>query len=89
MSTTLHTPICPHSFFNRAVVFKSTEQLEIFNIGTADLNITVDGRLFKSLRTGESAVITTAIKRLKVICFGENNMFSTLFGKIKLIEDIT
>lgn len=83
------TPICPHSFFNRSVIFKSSERIKLKNIGSADLNIAVDGRPFSSLKNGDECIVTAAKKRLKVVTFSENNMFSTLFRKMKLLEDIT
>ena len=82
------TPICPHSFFNRSVVFKANEELCIKNNGKSSLNISVDGRFFIDLMPNEKCVVRASEKRLKVLAFCENNLFSTLFGKMKKIENI-
>ena len=82
------TPICPHSFFNRSFVFKANEELCIKNKGKAPLNVSVDGRFFTDLKNGEKCIVRASDKRLKVLAFCENNLFSTLFGKMKKFENI-
>jgi len=82
------TPICPHSFFNRSVIFNPTESLTLKNIGESGLNVSVDGRYFTMLEAGQSCVVRAAVKRFKMLTFSENNMFSTLFGKMKRFENI-
>lgn len=82
------TPICPHSFFNRSIVFSPDERLVLKNNGEAELNISLDGRFFTDLKKGEECVIGMAKKRLKMLTFKDNNMFSTLFSKMRILEDI-
>lgn len=82
------TPICPHSFFNRSIIFNSDECLKVTNNGTNNLNITVDGRYFEELNAGCVCYIESAKKRFKMLTFSGNNMFSTLFGKMKRFENI-
>ncbi|MBQ4071674.1 MAG: NAD(+)/NADH kinase [Clostridia bacterium] len=82
------TPICPHSFFNRSVIFNSTERLCLSNNGKEPLNITVDGRHFAALEAGMRCYVSTATKKFKMLTLGKNNMFSTLFGKMKRFENI-
>lgn len=84
----LATPICPHSFFNRSVIFNPSEELTLCNHGTDTLNITVDGRLFAELGEGECCVVKAADKRFRMMTFSDGNMFSTLFGKMKRFENI-
>ena len=84
----LATPICPHSFFNRSVIFNPSEQLTLCNHGKDTLNITVDGRLFAELGDGERCVVKTAAKRFRMMTLSDGNMFSTLFGKMKRFENI-
>ena len=81
------TPVCPHSFFNRSIIYGPDECLTVANAGEAVLNVSLDGRLFTKLAYSESCVIRKSEKRVKMITFSENNMFSTLFKKIKLLED--
>ena len=81
------TPVCPHSFFNRPIVYEPSETLTVTNSGTADLSVSVDGRYFATLKEGERCVIRQSDKKLKMITFSKNNMFSTLFKKIKVYEN--
>lgn len=85
----LATPICPHSFFNRAIVFNSSEIITLKNLGEEALNINIDGRRFDSLGCCEVCTVKASDKKLKIITLGENNIFSTLFRKMKLLEDVT
>jgi NAD+ kinase len=82
------TPICPHSFFNRSIIFKATENIRLKNISKTVLNVSIDGRYFANLSAGEECQIQMAEKKLKVLTFCENNMFSTLFKKMRILEDI-
>ena len=82
------TPICPHSFFNRSVIFNSTERLCLSNNGKEPLNVTVDGRHFATLEAGMRCYVASAEKKFKMLTLGKNNMFSTLFGKMKRFENI-
>ena len=82
------TPICPHSFFNRSIIFKESERITLKNNSKTELNISIDGRYFTNLSAGDGCVIETADKKLKVLAFCENNMFSTLFRKMRILEDI-
>ena len=80
------TPVCPHSFFNRSIVYGKDECIKISNSGDQILNISVDGRFFAGLATGEWCVVKKSNSRLKMISFSENNMFAALFKKIKAIN---
>ena len=82
------TPICPHSFFNRSIIFNSDESLTVENTGATELNISLDGRFFANLAPGESCTVKTSERKLKMLTFNENNMFSKLFSKMRILEDI-
>ena len=82
------TPVCPHSFFNRSVIFKSTEELTLSNRSDSNLNISIDGRLVAVLMPGEAFRVMAAKRCLKMVSFSDNNMFSSLFRKMKILEDI-
>ena len=84
----LATPICPHSFFNRSVIFNSSEMLTLCNNGKDALKVTVDGRLFAELKENEKCIVKTSDKRFRMLTFSNGNMFSTLFGKMKRFENI-
>ena len=79
-------PVCPHSFFNRAIIYDKNECIKISNSGDAVLNISVDGRFFDNLTKGEWCVVQKSKTCLKMITFSQNNMFSVLFKKIKDIN---
>ena len=82
------TPIAPHSFFNRSIVFGGNEEIKIKNTGNSILNISVDGREFSRIAPGEKCSVCASERRLKVLTFKENNMFSNLFSKMQILEDI-
>lgn len=82
------TPVCPHSFFNRSIVFKSNEKILVTNLGEDDLNICADGRLFKNLGKEQRCCVFASDKKMKMLTFTKNNMFSTLFKKMRILEDI-
>ena len=82
------TPICPHSFFNRSIIFKPDEELSVTNNGGDILNVTVDGRFFTKLLPGGVCKVRMAKKRFKMVTFNDNNMVQTLFEKMKRFEKI-
>ncbi len=84
----LATPICPHSFFNRSIIFNENSKLTVKNTGKSALKISIDGRLFEDLEPGEECIVSKSAKTLKMLAFNVNNMFSTLFSKMKKIENM-
>ena len=84
----LVTPVCPHSFFNRSILFSSNERLKVTNICNMSLNISVDGRCIAKLKENDACTVYIADKKLKTLTFKKGNMFSTLFKKMKILEDI-
>ena len=82
----LVTPVCTHSFFNRSVLFNSTEVITVTNTGDRDLNIAIDGRVCSVLGAGESCRVGTAMQSLKMLTFSKNSMFSGLFKKMSILE---
>ena len=81
------TPVCPHSFFNRSIVYEPNERIIISNTGDMLLNISVDGRNFEPISPGEKCRISASAKKLKMITFKTNNMFTALFDKINRPEN--
>ena len=82
------TPVCPHSFFDRSIIFSPQDIIKVTNNGTEKLNVSIDGRYFSALLPGEECVVETSEKKVKVLTFKENNMFSTLFKKMRILEDV-
>lgn len=84
----LLTPVSPHSFFNRSVLFNASDVLKITNVGSLPLNVSVDGRNVGSIATGEQCNIRRAPKNIKILTFKKNSMFSSLFKKMRILGDI-
>lgn len=81
------TPICPHSFFNRSIIFNDDEKITVTNEGADDLNISVDGRFFANLQKGGKCSVSASDKRMKFLTFSESDMFSSLFQKMRIMEE--
>ena len=88
VETIVVTPVCPHSFFNRSVLFNAAETLMVTNMGSADMKISVDGRYYSSLKVGERCTISMSHDKLKMLTFSNNSMFTELFTKMNLAEGI-
>jgi len=84
----LLTPVSPHSFFNRSVLFNSSEVIMIINDGELPLSISVDGRSVGSITSGASCKIKKSKKTVKMLTFTRNSMFSSLFKKMRILGDI-
>ncbi len=84
----LVTPVCPHSFFNRSVMFNSGEVITVCNYSDDTLNISIDGRLGITIEKNGICTVKRSEKCLKMLTFSKNSMFSNLFRKMKIMEDI-
>ena len=84
----LMTPVSPHSFFNRSVLFNSAECIRITNTSEAPLAINVDGRCRGTIRTNEFCTVKKSASKIKMLTFSENSMFSSLFRKMRIIGDM-
>ena len=82
------TPVSPHSFFNRSIVYSANEELKVSNIGRYSIKVSIDGRFFDSLENGDYCIVKKSDKRFKMLTFSENNMFTTLFNKLKILSNI-
>ena len=88
LDSILVTPVCPHSFFNRSILFNSNEKISVTNTGESELNVSIDGRRIAALSYGEECTVSVADKRLKMLTFSSDNMFATLFKKMRIMEDV-
>ena len=82
------TPVSSHSFFNRSIVYSAEEKLKVTNIGSVPLKVSIDGRLYASLENGDYCLVEKSDKKFKMLTFSENNMFTTLFSKLKILSNI-
>ncbi len=83
----LVTPLSPHSFFNRSILFDENDVLSIKNLGEDRMEICVDGRPVADLFSGEICRVFKSDKKLKMITLSENTMFRTLFTKMRLLDE--
>lgn len=88
VASILLTPVSPHSFFNRSVIFNSSEVIKITNFGTSALNVFVDGRCVFDLLPGKSCRVNKSEKSFRVLTFTKNSMFSSLFRKMRVLGEI-
>lgn len=84
----LMTPVSPHSFFNRSVLFNSGECIRVTNISEYALAIRVDGRMRGSLNKNEVCTVKKSGRTIKMLTFSKNSMFSSLFRKMRIIGDM-
>ncbi|MBR2343419.1 MAG: NAD(+)/NADH kinase [Clostridia bacterium] len=88
VDTIVLSPVAPHSLFNRSVLFGADNKIRVTNLGDEEINVSVDGRFSHKLAGGESCEISRAEKRIKMLTFTENSMFSSFFKKMRILEDI-
>ena len=88
VESVLLTPVSPHSFFNRSVIFNSSDVIKITNVGDLPLNVFVDGRCIGTLSADKSCRVSKAEKSFRVLTFTRNSMFSSLFKKMRILGDI-
>ena len=84
----LMTPVSPHSFFNRSVLFNSGECIRVANISEYPLAVRVDGRMRGSLNKNEICTVRKSTRTIKMLTFSKNSMFSSLFRKMRIIGDM-
>lgn len=74
------TPICPHSFLARPLVFPDTATLKIKNICVREkvLHLTVDGRSTFDLYYGDTVVITRSPLRVHLLRVKDESFYSKI-----------
>lgn len=78
------TPICPHTFFNRAIVFDSTRLLHVRNAGrTEKLLVTLDGRETIEIDQGDELIVSRSKATLKILTLHQHDFLGVLKRKIK------
>lgn len=80
------TPICPHSFFARSIVFPANSALTVYNRSTrlGALSVAVDGRRTFSLPANSSLTIEKAEKALQVLSLKKRRFLDVLKEKMSL-----
>ena len=78
------TPICPHSFYNRSLLFAASEPLSVKNTSDTDaITVTMDGRENFLLEPGDSVLVEKAPVALRLLSFEERNFLDLLRKKMK------
>ena len=78
------TPICPHTFFNRAILFDADRLLIIRNAGrTERLMVTLDGNETIELAQGDELLVSRADTTLKILTLSPHDFLGVLKRKIK------
>ncbi len=80
------TPICPHSFFSRTVVFSAENAVTVKNLNARGENLvaTVDGRESFLLPAGKSITIEKSGRPLKILSLKERPFLNVLKKKMCL-----
>lgn len=80
------TPLCPHSFFSRSILFSAKNRLSLRNDSPYGEGITVqiDGRASFTLAAGEALEITVSEKKLTILSTESHGVLGTLHKKMLL-----
>lgn len=79
------TPICPHSFAARPLIFPDRSVLEIRNICAREkmLYLTVDGKMSFELLRGQTVRVTRSKPETKLIRFRKSGFYRVLCQKLR------
>ena len=82
------TPIAPHSFFNRSMVFSDSAIFEVENKGEVPLLLIADGKTISELPYGAYVNVYKSQKRLKMISLKKEGQIQSIFRKLRRIESV-
>ncbi len=81
------TPICPHTFFDRSVVFDGRDAVQVHNTARQDgMAVTLDGKETFSLLPGEYVTVQKGPAPLRMLCFDTTDFLAVLQKKMKVTE---
>ena len=81
-------PICPHSFFNRALLLHRDVVIDLENASDEVVTLSMDGRELSTLMPRERVSVRASEREVKMISFSGRRMLSALVQKMKKIEMI-
>ena len=81
------TPICPHSFLNRSMVFPDSAVIDIENLGEHSLAVIVDGRVLTEISCGGICTLRKSAKTLKMISLKGEGHLQSIFKKLRKIQN--
>ncbi|MBQ8175357.1 MAG: NAD(+)/NADH kinase [Clostridia bacterium] len=78
------TPICPHSFYNRSLIFDTAQPLCVRNTAESDsISVTMDGRENFLLEPGDAVIVERSKRTLRMVSFVERTLLDLLHQKMK------
>ena len=82
------TPVCPHSFFNRSVIFGRNTVLSVENRSPygRDAIVSLDGRECLRLPFGSVLTVKPSNRPLKMLCLDRHAVLSTLNRKMQMAD---
>ena len=82
------TPVCPHSFFNRSVVFGADSVLTVENRSPLgrDATVSLDGRERLRLPFGAAVTVRRSDRPLKMLSLDRHAVLSTLNRKMQMAD---
>lgn len=81
-------PVCPHTFFNRALILNDDTTVVLKNTSERALTLLMDGRALAELSSGSSIRVRRSNKTLKMISLSSNRVLSTLFTKLQKLQSV-
>lgn len=83
MNCMVYTPICPHSLFNRSVIFQAGTEIKVtVPENRSPLYLTVDGETALELHTGDQMVVSGATRQVTFIRLNRRGFYDTVNEKI-------
>ena len=78
------TPVCPHSFKDRPIVFSDSSVIEVKNICDREpyLYLTIDGRINIRIMRNQSVRVSKSDKIAKLLRIKEHNFYEDLCSKL-------
>ncbi len=81
------TPVCPHSLFNRPLVFSGETDIELrFPEPSRDLNLMLDGQIQFRFSSSDLVHLRRSQKTMRTICFRHRSFAEILHYKFNLGE---
>ena len=88
VNTILATPVCPHSFFDRSILFSGDDMITVKNTGHTELYVSVDGRSIGALAPDGECIVRKSKKKIKMLTLNCADSLSTFFKKVRVTEDL-
>ena len=82
------TPIAPHSFFNRSMVFSDSAVFEVENKDNIPLLLIADGKTICELPQNSFVRVSKSQNKLKMICLKKEGQIQSIFRKLRRIENM-